>query len=116
MASLLIDDLDNASGGFGAVVDITSQLGLATGLGITPVVRGAVVSESGVTAGAVALQPGTAGPTGIVWGTVATPTAVPTATGGGATLNTVGVSGTTHVRAVVTTPIVGGKATVTITR
>jgi hypothetical protein len=116
MASLIIDDLDNASGGFGQVVDLTSQLGITTGPAITPVVRGAVVSESGVTAGAVALQPGTAGPTGIVWGTAASPTTVPTGTGGGATLATVGVAGTTHVRALVTTPIAGAKATVVVTK
>lgn len=116
MASIIIDDLDNAVNGYGQVVDLTSQLGIATGTGITPVVRGAVVSESGVTAGAVALQPGTAGPTGIVWGAAATPTAVPTSTGGGATLNTVGAAGTTHVRSVVTTPVAGGKATVVITK
>jgi hypothetical protein len=116
MASLIIDDLDNAVNGFGTPVDLFSQLGIATGPAITPVARGAVVSESGVTAGAVALQPGTAGPTGVVWGTAATPTAVPTNTGGGAALNTVGVAGTTHVRALVTTPVAGGKATVVITK
>jgi hypothetical protein len=116
MASLLVDDLDNAVGGWGSVVDLTATLGITTGTGITPTVRGAVVSESGVTAGAVALQPGTAGPTGIVWGSVATPTTVPTPNGGASALNTVGVAGTTHVRAVVTTPIVGAKATVLITK
>lgn len=112
--SVLIDDIDNAVAGYGQTVDITSQLGIATGTGITPTVHGGVVGDSGVTAGAVALQPGTAGVSGITWGTVGTPVSV--TAGGGATIPSVGASGTTHVRVVVTTQIAGGKATAIVTR
>ena len=111
--SILVDDLDNAINGYGQIVDITSQLGIATGTGISVTVHGGVVGDSAVTAGAVALQAGTAGPTGITW--AAHGSTVNVTAGGGATIPSVSGSGYTHARVVVTTPVTGGKATALVT-
>lgn len=112
--SLIIDDLDNAVNGIGQTVDITGQLGIATGSAITPTVHGGVVGENTITAGAVALQLGVAGVTGVVWSAAGTPVTV--VAGGGATIPAAtGVVGATHARVVVTTPIAGGKATAVVT-
>jgi hypothetical protein len=115
--SVAIDDLDNAVGGYGSVVDLASQLGIACGPAAgNPSVtcHGGVVGETGITAGAVQLQLGTAGATGIVWSTLGSATTV--TAGGGATISAPSaLAGATHARVVVSTPIVGGKATAIVT-
>jgi hypothetical protein len=114
MSTIIVDDLDNAVNGIGQTVDLAAQLGIATGPAITPTVHGAVAGEAGITAGAVALQLGVAGVNGITWSASATPVNV--AAGGGATLTAAtGVVGATHARAIVTTPVAGGKATALVT-
>lgn len=113
--SILVDDLDNATSGFGQTVDIQSQLGYPTGSAISQTIHGGVVGDSAVTAGAVALQLGTAGASGITWATAGTPVTI--VAGGGATIPAVTLLGATHVRTVVTTAVGGGgKATAVITK
>lgn len=112
--SMLVDDLDQAVAGIGQTVDLSGQLGIATGAALTVTCHGGVVGETGITAGAVALQLGVAGATGITWSAAGTPVAV--VSGGGATIPApTGVLGATHARVVVTTPLVGGKATAIVT-
>jgi len=107
-SSIVVDDLSNAVAGFGQTVGLADQLGIATGGSVT--CHGGVVGETGVSAGAVALQLGVAGATGITWQTAGTPVSVPS--GGGATIPAPSaVSGATHARVVVTTAVVGGKCT-----
>ncbi|HUN38478.1 MAG TPA: hypothetical protein VMU95_41335 [Trebonia sp.] len=110
--SVAIDDLDNAVGGYGAVVDLASQLGITVGGSVT--CHGGVVGESGITAGAVALQLATVVAGVPTWQAAGTPVSV--TAGGGATIPAPSaVAGAVLARVVVTTPIVGGKATAIIT-
>lgn len=113
MSSVLIDDLDSAVDGIGAVVDLASQLGIACGPAASnPSVtcHGGVVGETGITAGQVRLQLGTAGASGITWSTLGT--AVSVVAGGAATIPApTALAGATHARVLVSTTIVGGKAT-----
>jgi len=112
VTSIAVDDLDNAVNGYGATVDLASQLGIVTGGSVT--CHGGVVGETGITAGAVQLQLGIAGATGIVWSTLGSATTV--TAGGGITISApAALAGATHARVVVSTPIVGGKATAIIT-
>lgn len=114
--SILVDDLDNAVDGIGQTVDLAAQLGIACGPSAgnpTVTCHGGVVGETGITAGQVRLQLGTAGPTGIVWSTLGT--AVSVTAGGGATIPApAGLAGATHARVLVSTTIVGGKATAVV--
>jgi hypothetical protein len=114
VTSIAVDDLDNAVNGYGATVDLAAQLGIVVGTGISVTCHGGVVGETGVSAGAVQLQLGIAGATGIVWSTLGSAASV-----GSGTATTMSapaaLSGATHARVVVSTPIVGGKATAIIT-
>jgi hypothetical protein len=109
--SVVVDDISNAVAGTGVTVDLANQLGIVTGGSVT--CHGGVVGETGVSAGAVALQLGVAGPTGIVWSPLGTPVSVPS--GGGATIPApTAVAGATHARVVVTTTLAGGKCTAVV--
>jgi hypothetical protein len=108
--SLIIDDLDNAVGGYGQTVDLASQLGLTAA---QPVVYGAVIPDSQVTGGAVQLQYGAAGASGITWTNFPSPVSVSAHTP--ATVGPVTGVNAQYVRFVVTTPITGGKVTGVIT-
>lgn len=108
MTTQQIDDLANANNGIGSTVDVASLLG--NGVAVIP--KAVAVAESSVTAGAVQLQTGVNSATGITWTAVAAGQAV----NPGAGLNvTAPGAPAAFVRAVVTTPIVGGKVTVVIT-
>lgn len=108
---MIYDDLDNATGGYGQAIDLYTQLGIAVGPTVTPTAYGAVVGESTVTAGAVALQYGIVSQTTgeITWQSPGEPVTVPAHSA--AAVAGTSVEGATHVRMVVTTPVVGGKAT-----
>lgn len=108
MSTQVVDDLSGASAGFGRTVDVAGELG--NGVAVNP--RGVAVAESTVTAGAVQLQSGVASAIGIAWTNVGA--AVSLVAGTGVTLNNPGAP-VAFVRAVVTTPVVGGKCTVVIT-
>jgi hypothetical protein len=100
--------LQDATAGTGPKVDIVNLTGVAAGA----VPKAVVVGSSGVTAGAVQLQGSNA--TGeddlpSDWTSIGSPTTVTAGTG--ATLAG-GATAYRRVRAVVTTPIVGGTATV----
>lgn len=108
MSTIMVDDLSSATAGVGATVDVASTLGNGS-----PVIPHAVaVAESGVTAGAVQLQSGVAGAGGITWTAVAAGQNL--VAGTGVTLTAPG-GAVAFIRAVVTTPVVGGKVTVVIT-
>lgn len=104
----MIDDLQSATAGVGATVDVASALG--NGSPVIP--HGVAVAESSVTAGAVQLQTGVATASGITWTAVAAGQNL--VAGTGVTLTAPGAPAA-FIRAVVTTPVVGGKVTVVIT-
>jgi hypothetical protein len=107
MSTIIVDDLDNASGGYGQTVDVAAALG--NGVAVIPVTT--VVADSKVTAGAVILQSGVAGAGGITWSDVSTATSV--VAGAGTTVTAPG-SAIAYARVRVSTPVAGGKVLVTI--
>lgn len=114
MSTLAFNDLDNATNGYGAPIDLASEFGIAVGPALSVTCHGGVVGETGVTAGAVQLQLGIAGAGGIVWSTLGSAATV--SSGAATTMSApAALAGATHARVVVSTPIVGGKATAIVT-
>ncbi len=108
MSTQVVDDLSNASNGIGRTVDVAAELG--NGVTVNP--HGVAVSESTITAGSCQLQSGVASAAGITWSNVGS--AQNLVAGTGVTLNNPGAP-VAFVRAVVVTPVAGGKCTVVIT-
>jgi len=108
MSTIQVDDLTNASGGIGSTVDVAALLGN----GVTVIPKAVAVAESGVTAGAAQLQSGVASGAGIAWTAVGSPTNL--SAGAGVSLTAPGAA-VAFIRAVITTPVAGGKCTVVIT-
>jgi len=103
----MIDMLDG-SNGYGQIIDVASSFGG----GAAAIPSAVAVSDSGVTAGAVQLQSGVASATGITWTNVGS--AQNMVAGTGVKLTSPGAA-VALIRALVTTPIVGGTVTVVIT-
>lgn len=108
MSTQVVDDLSGAINGIGRTIDVAAELG--NGVAVVP--HGVAVAESTVTAGACQLQSGVASASGIAWTNVGA--AVNLVAGTGVTLNVPG-GAVAFVRAVVTTPVAGGKCTVVVT-
>jgi len=108
--NIIVDDLDNAVSGYGQTVDIAAQLGLTA---TQPVVYGAIVPDSKITAGAVQLQYGTGGAAGITWTSFGSPTSLSANTP--ATVGPITGVNAQFARFVITTPLAGGKCTGLIT-
>lgn len=107
MSTQVVDDLSSAANGIGRTVDVAGELGNGSAV----VVHGVVVAESTVTSGAAQLQSGVASAAGIAWTNVGSPQNL--SAGAGVTLTSTGA--TSFARAVITTPVVGGKCTVILT-
>jgi hypothetical protein len=108
MSTVIVDDLDTASGGYGATIDVVAELANG-GAAINP--HGVAVAESTVTAGAVAFQTAPAPAAGpLVW-TTGTPVSL--SAGVGATIPQPGAAA--FCRVIVTTAVVGGKFTAVVT-
>jgi hypothetical protein len=108
LSTIQVEDITNAANGTGSAIDVASVLGN----GSTVIPKAVVIAESSVTAGAVQLQSGVSGPGGIAWTAVGSPTAL--SAGAGVALTAPGAA-VAFVRAVVTTPVTGGKCLVVIT-
>jgi hypothetical protein len=108
MSTQVVDDLTNAANGIGRTIDVAAELG--NGSAVIP--HGVAVAESTITAGAVQLQSGTASAAGIAWTNVGSPASLNA--GQGANLTSPG-GAVAFIRAVITTPVAGGKCTVVIT-
>ena len=108
MSSILVDDLSNAVGGIGRTVDTAAQLG--SGVTVRPFAT--AIAEGSVTAGACQLQSGVASASGITWTNEGSPVSL---SAGAAVALTRPAGAVAFIRAVVTTPVVGGKCSVIIT-
>lgn len=104
----MIDDLSNAVGGIGQTVDTAALLG--TGTTVRPFAT--AIAEGGVTAGSCQLQSGVASAAGITWTNEGS--AQNLSAGAAVALNRPAAA-VAFIRAVVVTPVAGGKCTVVIT-
>jgi hypothetical protein len=107
MSTQVVDDLSSAANGIGRTVDVAGELGN----GAAAAVHGVAVAESTVTAGSAQLQSGVSSASGITWTNVGSPVSL--VAGTGVTLTATG--STSFARAIVVTPVAGGKCTIVLT-
>jgi len=108
VSSIIVDDLSNASNGIGQTVDTAAQLG--SGTTVRPFAT--AIAEGSVTGGSCQLQSGVASASGITWTNEGS---AQNLSAGAAVALTRPAGAVAFIRAVVATPVAGGKCTVVIT-